>query len=92
MQEFCGIAINITLTELIDEKLQALAELIIITSQPTFFVDVGGEILRKREISHLRFGVTSKSVRELIKRLTEYADGMDELEGRASLKKLEETE
>lgn len=85
MKEYMGNAINVTLTEDDDgEKrtLHALAELIILVSEPVFRADASGQMTRQREMGQFRFGVTSKSIRSLIKHLETYADDMDEVEGR----------
>jgi hypothetical protein len=85
MKEYMGGAINISLIEDDDgnkRTLRACGELIVLVSEPVFRADASGQMLRQREMSQLRFGVTSKSIRALIKALDEYADEMELAESR----------
>jgi hypothetical protein len=54
-------------------------EVIIITSEPKYGVDVSGEITRHRETDQYRFTGSPETIRTLGKRLQMLADEADEL-------------
>lgn len=85
MQEYMGNAINVLLTEDDDGKtrtLRAVAEIVVLVSEPVFRADSSGQMIRQREVGQVRFGATLKSIRQLVKHLGDYADLMEEMESR----------
>lgn len=89
MQEYRGNAVNIVLAECDDKTLMALAEIILLTSEPVFSVDGSGELVRRREIQQTRFAASIKPLRALIKNLESYAKEMEEVEARYVAKSAE---
>jgi hypothetical protein len=47
-----------------------------------FEADASGQMLRRRNVSQIRFSLTSDSIRKFIGHLEEYAEAMDELQER----------
>lgn len=86
MQEMVGTAFNASLVEGVDGTLIGACEVIVVVSEPIYRMDGAGGMNRLRELSQLRFGSTAKGLREMIERLGEYADTLEGLESRASLK------
>lgn len=82
MKEFIGCSVNIGLVELESGAFGATAEVVLVLSEPNYSVSSAGEMVRSREVSHLRFGSRTRGLRALIKSLGEYADEMDATEKR----------
>lgn len=80
MKEYIGNSINISLVEMDNGAFRANAELIVVVSEPSYSISLGGEMIRQREVDHFRFAVTSRALRVLIKNLSEYADEMEKTE------------
>jgi hypothetical protein len=83
MKEFRAAAINIGLTERFErDELHALAEIIIVVSEPSFTVDAAGDLIRQRGVEQFRFGASTDAIRKLIKIFEAYLSEMEKAEKR----------
>lgn len=80
MKELRGSAINISFVEEEEGKYRALAEVVIVRSEPTYRVDDGGSLIRQRAVDEVRFATTAAGLRDMIKRFTDWADDMEDRE------------
>ena len=78
MQELMGTARNLSIV-VINDKPSVTIEVILMTSEPKFAIDAGGMLGKSREANSIRFTATPESLRDLCKRLAEYAKQGDEL-------------
>ncbi len=73
MQELMGTARNLSLA-MSDDGPRPMVEVILITSEPMFSIDGGGDMVRSRVPSAIRFLSPPDGLRKLSERLLEYAD------------------
>lgn len=90
MRELIGMARNIALSCLDDgddKTLVPMIEMVLITSEPQFEVDVSG-LVKRRTTQTIRLAASPKCARWLAESLVEWADAADKLAER--LKQAEE--
>ena len=85
MKELMGNAFNPMLMPDGEGGLRGFAELVLITSEPVYFLDAAGEMRAKRETQHVRLGVTASSLEKFAKALLGYASELKTLEDQAEL-------
>ena len=67
------------------DKLKAAGEIVLITREAQWSVDLAGEMVRQHKMEEFRMCLSAAGLRQLIKHLQSYADDMEVLEQRASL-------
>ncbi len=73
MQELMDTARNLSLAISADGP-RPMVEVILMTSEPMFSIDGGGEMVRSRVMNTIRFSSSPEGLRKLSKRLAEFAD------------------
>ncbi len=86
MKSWCGAAVNVSLVEDEPDKLIASAELVIIASEAKWVADSANKMVNIHQLCEFRLMVSAKGMREFCKVLETYADDMEKLEARASIK------
>lgn len=66
------------------DKLVGLAELILVVSEPSYSVDLSGDLNKTRDLTHFRVSIGTRGLRDLAKQLNGYADDISKLEARFS--------
>jgi hypothetical protein len=80
MKELTGSAVNIVYAEGAEGKLRALAEIIIVRSEPAYSVDAAGVLVKQRVVDEVRFSSTASGLREMAKRFLGFAKDMERAE------------
>jgi hypothetical protein len=85
MKEYLALNANISLTEMEDDTLRAVAELILITSEPNYRIDAAGMLVKDRVTEDVRIAFTTKALEKLVEGATMLVEEMHSLEARASI-------
>lgn len=85
MRELRGSAANLSLCEGNDGPPVGMVEVIIVLSEPTYSLDDGGDLVRRRVVTQERFGVSAKALRQLAAQYINFADQADALAARAHI-------
>lgn len=83
MKEFMALTTNLGFFERSSGKIGAIVELIFVTSEPTYSVDVAGDLLRHRAIHEYRFHAVAPQLKKLAAAFADLAKTAEEAEKRA---------
>ena len=79
MKEILSLSANFLAAWSDDKKLNHRVEVILITSEPKYGVDLSGELTRQRQTDQYRFTGSPETIRTLGKKLQMLADEAEEL-------------
>jgi hypothetical protein len=80
VKELRGSAVNLSYVESAEGNLKALAEVVLIRSEPIYRIDDGGSVIRQRALDDVRFSTTSVGLRDTAARFIEWASEMEQHE------------
>ena len=81
MKELSARCVNYALLPSEDNKrVVGIAELILVTSEPSYSVDLSGQINKARSLDQMRLSLTARGLRQLAEQFTQYATDLDELQ------------
>jgi hypothetical protein len=82
MREYMGVAMNASFVANDEDVVRGLAETILLYTEPTYTVDAGGAVVRRREVGSFRLMTDPKGLRDIAKRFAEWADEIEEQQRR----------
>jgi len=77
MKEFQALAFNVILAPQDDGRLEAIAELVTVYTEPAYARDEDGEMQRRRQVGQFRVLYSAQCLRHLSTRARQYADTLD---------------
>ena len=80
MREYKGGSRNCSLVSDDEGNLNASAEIALLVTEPVYEIDAGGQLIRRRAMESIRFAVTDRSLKALIKWLGEVSADLSALQ------------
>jgi hypothetical protein len=85
VKEYLALNANISLVEMEDDSLRAVAEVIILVSEPSYRIDAAGQIVKERTAENFRVGFTIAALESFVGGCKQLIENMHSLQERASV-------